>query len=362
MLHKRFSKIALPFIAIIFPILLHAQDKVYFDRAKNMDGFEFPTDKLDALIQPARYNAFFYGETHTRYFEPAFKAEFIKYLNERYGVCNVFMEIGYSAAVLFNQYLATGDTGILNFKVLYTTRHYKEMWKELYAYNRTLPAEKKIKIYGFDFEIGKTLFSALLALKLPDHQVPSSLEETFKKIEQFSTDTTIKNDNGFSGKVKWIKKAFAAHENDAAIMYGANMTVVNKMLNNSIGMMDLTRERKMGEHMQTEIKENHIDKFVAFFGGDHINATNSTALPNVLKQDKTFAGKTLNIRMICFDANDNWSGETLECIGVYDEKQGHILHQAYSDSDHRAVIIPDEAITQHFLKGSADYYLFANDK
>lgn len=346
-------------VILILCTLASDARKVYFDRT-NATEFVFPTAQLDSVLKPQRYNAFFYGETHTRYFEPLFKLEYIKYLNRTCGIRDVFMEIGYSPAVLFNQYVETGDTSLINFKVLYTSPNYMKLWKGLYEYNQTLPADKRIRIHGVDFEGGKTLFKALLALRRKN-EVPSSLVSIFNNISLYEADTLATAKAEFAKRQKEIRTIFNTHQAEVKALYGTDAAVVNKMLKNNMTIMDPQRDQKMFKNMQAALRAEHIKKFVGFFGGDHINNRYTTALPNALRKDKTFKGKICSVQMYCFDAVDNWSQETIECIGTYDEKQGHQLHQKYS-GESRAVLISKSNVTESFLKGIADYYLFANDK
>jgi len=170
------------------------------------------------------------------------------------------------------------------------------------------------------------------------------------------------NQKEFNGKTKEIKTIFRQHRNEISKLYGSNYRIVNKILDNNIGMTDMSRDRKMFAHLQTELAENNIDRFAGFFGGDHINYEYKTSLPNQLMVNNKFKDKILTIRALCFDAYDNWSHETLECIGVYDEKDGHTLHERYRDSACRALLIPSVGLKDDILKNSADYYLLANDQ
>lgn len=271
------------------------------------------------------------------------------------------MEMGYSAAVLFNKFLLTGDTSVLNIKVLYTSPNYMEMWKQLYKYNSTLPDENKISIHGVDFEATSSVFSALLLLKSIDKKISAPLTGTFKKIHEYASDTSIHYDTNFFQKVEEIKKAFAQNKELIADLYGDNLKLVNNILNNDIKMNE-DRDPKIYAHMRNEITTQKIGKFVVFYGGDHVNYNYHSSVASRFKRNAYFKNKVKTIRMFCFNAYDNQSREILDCIGTYDEKEGRTLKQRYMNKQYRAVLISDFNLKDKMLNHSADYYLFANDK
>jgi hypothetical protein len=118
----------------------------------------------------------------------------------------------------------------------------------------------------------------------------------------------------------------------------------------------------MYEHLKAEIEAQQINRFAAFFGSDHVNYESGSSLPNQLKVDGLFTGKILTILGICFNAYDNWSKKTLECIGYPDSKEGRLLYVRYHDSRCRAWLAGSAGLQDNILKHSADYYLFSNDQ
>lgn len=347
-------------LLIYFYLPAYAQSKVCFKHKAGENDFVFPLTESKSLMHPENYTAFFYGETHTRFFEPAFKLQLVKLLHAEPGVRDVFMEIGYAPAVVFNKFLETGDTSLIKIKVLYTTKYYMEFWQQLYQYNKELPEHKKLRIHGGDFEATPAFFHALILLILDSAAIAAPLTATFQKLRQYADRTTM-NQEEFSKKVKEIKKIFLTHNDKIVKLYGKNYRMVKKIFDNNITMTDELRDIKMYRHIQAELTENNITRFVGFFGGDHVNYEYPTSLPNQLRKNKKFTGKIMTIRGLCFNAYDNWSHETLECIGVYDEKEGHTLYERYQDRDCRALLVPSD-IKDDILKNSADFYLLANDQ
>jgi len=349
-------------IALLSVQFCHGQKQVRFDYLPGSNDFVFPESSLDSMIKGDGCSAFFYGETHTRWFEPMFKLHYIIYLNKRYDVRDVFMETGYSAAVLFNRFLTTGDTSVIDIKVLYTSPVYMDMWRGLYTYNQTLPEGEKIRVHGVDFESPVSLFRALLLLKEEGEVIPAALEETFRKLNEYAVDTALKYNQAFFQKVKDIKTAFEQQKESIAQLYGTNMRTVHSILWNDIRMDNENRDQKIYGHMQAEIAALNIDKFVGFYGGDHINFNYPESVGSRYKKNVLFKNKVKTIRMFCFDAYDNWSHEVLECIGTYDEGEGHTLKQRYMNGDYRGVLIADPKGSDKILNRSADYYLFAYDR
>jgi hypothetical protein len=153
------------------------------------------------MIAPQQRIGILYGETHTRYFEPLFKSQFIRHLNLEFGVRDIFMEIGYSAAFLFNRYLETGDTTFVTRpKLPYLLGEYKQMWSELYNYNKKLPDTLKLRIHGVDFE-NFDVFKALLLLQPSDKKTSADLEKLFLRIKYFSTDKGSFTRSGFKSAI-----------------------------------------------------------------------------------------------------------------------------------------------------------------
>lgn len=355
----------------LLALLLHShfsaaqihKNPTHIAQFKRLEGnsFIFPEETIDSLMNPIKISGFFLGETHTRNFEALFKYHFITYLHKKYNVNNIFMEFGYSAAAIFNKFMSTGDTSLLKLDILYTSPIYMEMWKGLYAYNNTLVSGNKIHIYGVDFESPKTYYKSLLILRKSEGELPVNLKEIFDEIILWSTlDSKIIN-KSHSQNQKKIKTIFEKYNADIAKVYGENADIVYKIVkNNHFGMMDREREKYMSLNLHLELK-NITGKFLCFFGGDHVNYNNPTALPLNLKSIPRFKDSIATIRMFSFDAIDNWSKEVVDCIGTYEAEECKKLRAVYINAENRAVLIGDKDISESFIKKSADFFIFAED-
>jgi hypothetical protein len=101
------------------------QDNCSVGFIPNSNKILYSQSKIEEIINPSKYSAFFFGESHTIDFEPEFKFSFIKHLNSKYAIKDIFMEIGFSAAHFFNLYLRSGDTTVLKNNFLpYLWGHY----------------------------------------------------------------------------------------------------------------------------------------------------------------------------------------------------------------------------------------------
>lgn len=138
--------------------------------------------ELQTKVDFSPYNGFFVGEVHTDG-RQGMKLALLKYLNKQFGITDVFMELGYNAAFLYNRYLATGDPAFvdLRYNQWYKTEQDKIFWRELYEYNKTL--DKKIVIHGMDYENShfvKTLYLLMPAGK----ENPAKIAKTLSVIEK----------------------------------------------------------------------------------------------------------------------------------------------------------------------------------
>lgn len=80
---------------------------------------------------------------------PPYKRQLIEKLYKDEGLTDLVLETGRSTAYLLNEYVATGDTSIINNFPLFTQSD-KDYWKAFRKYK--LPSGKLIKIHGIDFE------------------------------------------------------------------------------------------------------------------------------------------------------------------------------------------------------------------
>jgi hypothetical protein len=316
--------------------------------------------EIEKLIEPSKYDAFFLGESHTIDFEPEFKYHFIKHLNSKYAVRDVFMEIGYSAAYFFNQYLQTGDTAILiENRLPYLWGHYKSFWQNLYDYNKLLPDSLKLQIHGIDFERSE-IFKLLEKAKPKNSLIPSYLQQTFSDIENLSTNKNLFfADKEFKKEFTKLRLTFLKYENDFKILYKENFNVVYSAMTNKVPSTATVNPRNQiwFENIKQIIIQNNIKKFIGFFGAAHTRYNSKTSLPVALNNCGFFDGNILNIATIY---NHFISTGGANQIVEYGYKEKEVFDKFY-DKKCRATIVKSSNIPKTTFKTESDYVIFARE-
>lgn len=315
---------------------------------------------IEDIIEPSKYDAFFLGESHTIDFEPEFKYNFIKHLNSKYAVRDVFMEIGYSAAYFFNQYLQTGDTSILKENRLpYLWGHYKSFWRNLYEYNNSLPDSLKLIIHGIDFERIE-IFKLLEKTKQKNSIIPDYLQQTFSDIQKLNKNNELfLNDKEFKKQLSKLKLTFLQYENDFKILYKDNFNVVHNALGNETPRTIKVNPRNkfwLG-NIKDIIVQQKIKKFIGFFGGAHTRYNNTSSLTVALKSCDFFKGEILNIATV-YNHFISTGGPNQIIEYGYKEKE---LFEKYYDIKCRAVIVKSSNIPKTTFKTESDFVIFARE-
>ena len=137
------------------------QDSSYVNYLqKNMETINIGGTNDFTLFDEAFYKnqVFLVSESHGYYKPHEVDFELFKQLNKKTGLRYYLAEIDFSQAYYLNKYLATGDETFL--KAIYQYWYNQqaqwgckagfEKWQKMLAYNKTLPAGKKITILGLD--------------------------------------------------------------------------------------------------------------------------------------------------------------------------------------------------------------------
>ncbi len=333
------------------------------DFIPNSNKILYNQKSIEAIIEPSNYSAFFLGESHTIDFEPEFKFNFIKHLNSKYGVKDVFLEIGFSAAYFFNKYLLSGDTTILkNNSLPYLWGHYKDFWNDLYNYNKLLPDSLKITIYGLDFE-RREIFKLFEKAIQPSVTIPVHLKKSIADIQVLNKQQSLFfGDKEFKNEVSTLNSIFQTYQNDFKTLYGDNYKVIcNAITNKALPGLSLNQRNKIWlENIKQIITEKKITKFIGFFGLAHTRYNNSTSLTVALKQCDFFNGRILNISTIYKDfiSTDNPNPNE---IAEYGHKEKSVFDKFY-DKNCRAVIIKSSNVPKTSFKTESDFVIFAKEK
>jgi hypothetical protein len=141
---------------------------------------------LDTVVKDYRF--FFVGEEHHKQINSAIQLTFLLYLHRHARVRHLIIEGSYSTGFLINQYLQTGEEGLLR-KALTNIPVCPEdqmaIYQQLYAYNQSLPEDQRIEVAGIDLEHSPELALQVLHTLLPAQasQIPAELQAIVTRIE-----------------------------------------------------------------------------------------------------------------------------------------------------------------------------------
>ena len=357
-------------VVLIYCLLIivgtgRSQTRVIFEKTGSQQ-FHYPSDSLEHFVHFGQYDAIIFGETHTANFEPRFKYQLIKQLNKEQGIRDVFMEIGHSAAYVFNHFLATGDTSLFQYlHIVYSPRNagYKPFWDSLYHYNKTRSPGQKVIIHGIDFERTE-VFTVLLALKPAEKPVPAELQPAFELMKEFANAGLSDHfDKEFVNKFNELRMAMLANRALVMDYYGANSGIVNSIINNNGPHTSGTpkRNKSMFRNMKQLVEEKKIERFAAFFGSAHTSYKVHGTMPNRIQGISGFEGKTMVINSVYFNAYSPFSKKILPYVGGIKSKGSQELHDKYMTPENRAVLLRCSDVENASLKGSADFVLLVND-
>lgn len=272
-----------------------AQDKLCIYSGRQAGTLAFDAVQVNKLMHLDAYKGIFFGEQHNNNFDPQIKYCFIATMSQSLGLRHVFMETGAAAAWRFNQYLQTGDTSWLYDVSLPMTREgYRRFWQRLYDYNKILAAHKKLVIHGLDFERTE-VFLTLLQLMPEGQAIPPSLQALADTLKIHSTDkplsmytveggkmTAINDNSAFIHTLEYVQETLQAHEADAKTCYGSNYPVVEAIVTNpnKVTVKPVQRNKSMYKVLEKTIAQEHIDKFIGFFGNMHTAYNVGSSLSN----------------------------------------------------------------------------------
>ena len=235
------------------------------------------TDSLPLKLSDGNISGFLFGETHLLKNLPKLKLACIVNLYQAFDVKDVVMEFSFSAAYLMNYFLQTGDSSVLlKNKIPYAFfPDERKFWYQLFVFNQQQAENKKIKIWGVDFE-RQEMISVLLLLQPKDKNVPTELLPLFAELKQYENNTHNCTDNQF---VLLHQKLIL---NKAALLnfYGNENEIVKKIIENHFYYEALAiREKNMAANFLNQFDSMTNRRFVGFFGSDHLMETDANNLP-----------------------------------------------------------------------------------
>ncbi|MFH1435064.1 MAG: hypothetical protein ABIJ56_05040 [Pseudomonadota bacterium] len=134
---------------------------------------------------------FFSAEIHGMKQNYDLRLKFLKYFVSR-GVRSCLVELGYGFVQYLGEYLETGDEQLLGdiyaeLEGAYAWSHEEfEFWKEVYAFNRTLPEDGKIVLIGIDIEQVFAVGGWRLHDLLPEGDPPESIAPMIAELRRIN--------------------------------------------------------------------------------------------------------------------------------------------------------------------------------
>ena len=328
---------------------------------------------VDTSVNLSKYDAFFFGEFHGVYGTSELKLALIKYLNANNGVSDVFMEIGYSAAYLYNEFLATGDTTLFSAPVLIYAqkRPNVDFWIGLYEYNKT--AQHKITIRGMDFE--RAEFLKVLKKLMPEgKEKPLDIYTTLAYIDTVTIqDIGIINSEemvAYNSLYEDIRDEIDANRATYESYYGANFKTVEDIMFNADTYNNYNKRNKtMYQNMLTQIQRDSITKFIVFAGLQYGNMAHKRTLAGMIKKNDAFHDRFVNISMTCRNCYD-WQlkpkyrhAENRAPYTYYlDKKMMDEIYSKFFNANCKYTLLPTPVIKHIIVSRFSDYIILMKDQ
>lgn len=190
------------------------------------------------------------GEGHAVAKNYPLKLALLKYLNKKYKVKSLLIEMSYSDSCYINEYLQSGDESKL--KTIYNnlqgtfawnTDEYNS-WMKLRKYNLTIPANQRIKVIGIDIEHQLPIAYDYLNSILPHNPPPAEIQSTISQLtdknrlqnnKSFRESTAVNLANDMKSKPSIYKSYLGNHYFDFNIVVDNMVNSINAYANKRKG-------------------------------------------------------------------------------------------------------------------------------
>ena len=279
---------------------------------------DFSVDNMEALssiIDFENYSAFLVGEGHAVSANSDIKLNFIKFLNQNYGVRHIIDEVGYFSSIMKNRFLETGDESIIHeyletFKGTFSyTKEVYDFYMNLYEYNQTLPESERIILHGIDVGHGwESGIKIVLGILLEQNsEMPEEVKRAYDIIAK--ADISQSELGVLINSIDENKDIFQEYlGNDYIDFKFALRSIWQGMVYAETQNNLSARVLFIGENMRDVHTEFEIDKFFGMFGGLHtvLNSTTVEGIKNLAHFLNTefspTQNKVLSIRSIYVDS------------------------------------------------------------
>lgn len=213
---------------------------------------------------------FFAGENHGSIKSIEMNMYLLKYFVEKGNIKYILYEGGYCTGEFINNYLETGDEDILSFiqddlsgTSSYTMEHYN-LLKNIYAYNLSLPEDKKLKFVGVDIEHQPNVAIRYIKSLIPDKKIEDENVKEFVDI--------VKNIPKYDYNNATKKAVEIINKNEEAIRayFGEKFFNISLAVRNlSISYGQSTREKYIISNFIEQYENLPKGKWFGQFGGFH---------------------------------------------------------------------------------------------
>lgn len=360
------KKICIAIVLLQCCIFCHAQEKGCF--------VAHPGNSVELVttINFNNTNVFFIGEFHGVYGVPEIKLAMIKYLNKNFGITDVFMEMGYSAAYLYNSFLETGDTAFITRPQLIYAAKKPDMdfWTGLYEYNKGL--QHKIIIRGVDFE--RMDFLKVLKLLMPAGiERPKEISGVLHYIDtvQMSSIGWLKSEvqKTQDSVYELIRADLDSNRKLYKQYFGDNCRIVKRIMLNENTFSNFShRNNAMYQNIIKQVEQDDIKKFVVFSGLAHANKEHKGSVYGLLARNKRFKNKFADIAMACKNCYD-WQQPQNGIVPFkapytyyLDSLLMNNIFNAFFNAGCKYTLIPAELINDHKVSKYSDYIILMKDQ
>jgi hypothetical protein len=231
----------------------------YLNKNKTVFNSDF---QLDASFYD--HQLYMVGEIHGFEKSPEIDFKLFKHLNQRIGVRYYMSEVDYSQAYFLNTYLQTGQDSLIHYALknwmVYVGRNnkdYYQKWKNLYAYNKTLPPDDRIVVLGCDVLMDKQLFIQHIK-QLIDEQDFELLFGNAIKLQEFVVK--IKAYKSKPEAIQYFKNKYGDKEKELAHLF-----------NTALQTETSGREQKLFDNFKDiyNLLQLENEKIYAFYGLYH---------------------------------------------------------------------------------------------
>ncbi|MDB5200219.1 MAG: hypothetical protein JWO92_2182 [Chitinophagaceae bacterium] len=248
-----------------------------------IDSSYFFAKQIVATLPEEKF--YFLGQLHNNEANTILEKEFLFSLNKQFGVSYDIIEYSHSLAVIFNEYLLTGQDSLLSF---ITPKANFKFIKSVKQFNDSVDENRKIKFYGVDFEgrnSGKFTKKAISLILKYSLDKDNPLYYLLKTCEQ--SDSIMLHSNLNEVK-KYLEKNITLSKKILGDKYLDILLITNVQYGMSLSKV---RDKSMYANIkylynELSTKYSSKPKFFASFGIAHINPRNSKGIANILNSDE----------------------------------------------------------------------------